>query len=224
MSPFRGAEMAKMPTDGEACLGPLAMHAIDKDDIPLLTGFPSESQILAFQKIFTKMANNFGIKLQDPEHSELADKFWKDVNKLFYPHLDMGHLMMVYTAGPSDFHKIVLPATDSAYLCSWEMHGIGKDDVPFLTLQDPSASNIIIFRNFYTEMANKFGIKLQSNDPGHKEMEEKYWKDVRRLFYPHLDIGHLAMLYHAKPEDFHKIVLPEIDQHANKKRKRARGD
>ena len=112
MAGYMGTYKDGMATDSEACLGSWEMHGMDKDDVPSFSPFPSAADILAFQSFYAKMANNFGIKLQDPEHRELQDKFWKDVNKLFYPHLNVGHLVMLYTAGPSDFHKIVLPEID----------------------------------------------------------------------------------------------------------------
>jgi len=86
-----------------------AMQEIDEIDVPFLSAEASKREIIAFQTFFTKMAKDFGFQLWDMKHAEVAEVFWKDVNKIFYPHLDMRRLMMIYRSGPYDYDKIVLP-------------------------------------------------------------------------------------------------------------------
>jgi len=114
-SPFTGAEMNKMDVDyvftHEEMIS--AMQEMDENDVPFISPDPSKSEIIAFQTFFTKMAKDFGILLwpfRDEKHSTEVDEiFWKDVNKILYPHLDVGFLKMIYTSGPDDYEKIVLP-------------------------------------------------------------------------------------------------------------------
>ena len=99
--------MTSMAVDSVSVLGTLTMQEIYNDDVPFLTTRPSKSQILAFQAFYKQMANDFGIDLRD---LKMAGFFWKDVKQIFYPHLAVGHLMRIYTAGPFDYDKIVLPS------------------------------------------------------------------------------------------------------------------